>query len=87
MQTDYDYEQMKQKIKEEKNNIQKFEVVEDVPKDNIQEIVNEESKKEDVVESWEKKNNKQDSPNNREVEVSQEEKQKKKEMRKVFINF
>lgn len=52
MQTDYDYEQMKQKIKEEKNNIQKFEVVEEIPKDNIQEIVNEEVKEEKVVEPW-----------------------------------
>jgi len=52
MQTDYDYEQMKQKIKEEKNNIQKFEVVEEVPEDNIQEIVNEDTKKENIVELW-----------------------------------
>ena len=33
MQTDYDYELMKEKIKEDQSKVQEFEVVEDVPKD------------------------------------------------------
>ena len=43
------------------------------------------------VESKESVDNKEDSSakpqNNKEVQISEEEKQKKKEMRKVFINF
>ena len=129
MQTDYDYEQMKLKIKEEKNKTESFEIVEDIPSNNVQETTDVGNKKEDIVESWqEKENGNQENPqniaalpqndqnelsqtnsestwveskesagvkedsstkpqNDKEVEISEEEKQKKREMRKVFINF
>ena len=134
MQTDYDYEQMKLKIKEEKNKTESFEIVEDIPSNNVQEAPDIENKKEDIVKSWEEKNdvenpqniaalpqndqnelsqtnsestwveskesvdNKENSPSksdnssdkpqdNKEVKISEEEKQKKREMRKIFINF
>lgn len=134
MQTDYDYEQMKQKLKEEKNKTESFEIVEDIPSNNVQEASDVENKKEDIVKSWEEKNdvensqniaalpqndqnelsqtnsestwveskesvdNKENSPSksdnssdkpqdNKEVEISEEEKQKRKEMKKIFINF
>ena len=47
MQTDYDYEQMKQKLKEEKQNKQEFEVVEDIPSNNIQEVQDIEKEKQE----------------------------------------
>lgn len=144
MQTDYDYEQMKQKLKEDKQNKQEFEVVEDIPSDNIQEVQDIETEKQSIEKSWaeeqkefEKENiedaNKvekhlpswaegedfwaplwkdladhgavrgktedfldstaksDNSPdilqNNKEVEISEEERQKRKEMKKIFINF
>lgn len=51
MQTDYDYEQMKLKIKEEKNKTESFEIVEDIPSNNVQEASDVENKKEDIVKS------------------------------------
>ncbi|MBO4516893.1 hypothetical protein J5751_05750 [bacterium] len=50
MQTDYDYEQMKLKINEEKNKIESFEIVEDVPSNNIQEVSNLDNKEKDNIE-------------------------------------
>jgi hypothetical protein len=47
MQTDYDYEQMKQKLKEEKQNKQEFEVVEDIPSNNVQEAQDIEKEKQE----------------------------------------
>jgi len=106
MQTDYDYEQMKQKIKEEQNKVESFEVVEDIPSDNVQEVSNIDDKKEDIKKPWEKQlesENESNIPeqtqneNNIEEswsidlpkpeEISEEEKQKKKEMRKIFVSF
>lgn len=51
MQTDYDYEQMKQKLKEEKQNKQEFEVVEDVPSNNVQEAQDVEKEKQSIEKS------------------------------------
>lgn len=144
MQTDYDYEQMKQKLKEEKQNKQEFEVVEDIPSNNVQEVQDVEKEKQSIEKSWEEEQKefekeniedtdkveeylpswaegedswaplwkeladhgvlrgktedfldssvKSDSPsdkpqNNKEIEISEEEKQKRKEMKKIFINF
>ena len=113
MQTDYDYEQMKQKLKEEKQNKQEFEVVEDIPSNNIQEVqdiekekqefekenIEDTDKAEEHLSSWVEgevsnldSTAKSDSPsdkpqNDKEVEISEEEKQKRKEMKKIFINF
>jgi len=53
MQTDYDYELMKQKIKEEQNKAESFEVVEDLPKDNIQEVQDTDNNEENIEKSWE----------------------------------
>lgn len=50
MQTDYDYEQMKLKFNEEKNKIESFEIVEDVPSNNIQEVSNLDNKEKDNIE-------------------------------------
>ena len=116
MQTDYDYEQMKLKIKEEKNKTESFEIVEDIPSNNVQEVQDVEKEKQEIekenvedtdkveehlsywVENKELVDNKEDSlaesdnspdilQNNKEVEISEEEKQKRKEMKKIFINF
>ena len=116
MQTDYDYEQMKQKLKEEKNKTESFEIVEDIPSNNVQEAQDVEKEKQEIekenvedtdkveehlsywVENKELVDNKEDSlaesdnspdilQNNKEVEISEEEKQKRKEMKKIFINF
>ena len=113
MQTDYDYEQMKQKLKEEKQNKQEFEVVEDIPSNNVQEAQDIEKEKqefekeniedtdkvEEHLSSWVegevsnldspvKSDSPSDKPqNDKEVEISEEEKQKRKEMKKIFINF
>lgn len=113
MQTDYDYEQMKQKLKEEKQNKQEFEVVEEIPSNNVQEVQDVEKEKqefekentedtdkaEEHLSSWaEGEVSNLDSPvksdsspdifqNNKEVEISEEERQKRKEMKKIFINF
>jgi len=113
MQTDYDYEQMKLKIKEEKNKTESFEIVEDIPSNNVQEVLDVENEKqefekekventdkvEEYLSSWtegEESNldstaKSDNSPdilqNNKEVEISEEERQKRKEMKKIFINF
>jgi len=106
MQIDYDYELMKQKIKEEKNKAESFEVIENLPSNNIQEVQDTNDKKEEFVESWEDKqeesereNNVTEQPQNEDNvveswstdiqpdEISEEEKQKRKEMKKIFINF
>lgn len=144
MQTDYDYEQMKQKLKEEKQNKQEFEVVEDIPSNNVQEVQDVEKEKQSIEKSWEEEQKefekeniedtdkveeylpswaegedswaplwkeladhgvlrgktedfldssvKSDSPsdkpqNDKEVEISEEERQKRKEMKKIFMNF
>lgn len=133
MQTDYDYEQMKQKLKEEKQNKQEFEVVEDIPSNNVQEVqdvekekqefekenIKDSDKTEEYLSSWAegedfwaplwkeladhgvlrgktedfldspvKSDSSPDKPqNNKEVEISEEERQKRKEMKKIFINF
>lgn len=113
MQTDYDYEQMKQKLKEEKNKTESFEIVEDIPSNNVQEVQDIEKEKqefekekventdkiEEPLSSWaegEESNldstaKSDNSPdilqNNKEVEISEEERQKRKEMKKIFINF
>ena len=127
MQTDYDYEQMKQKLKEEKQNKQEFEVVEEIPSNNVQEVQDIETEKQSIEKSWEDKqtepekenientdkseehlsswvenkelvDNKEDSlaesdnspdilQNNKEVEISEEEKQKIKKKKKILINF
>ena len=133
MQTDYDYEQMKLKIKEEKNKAESFEIVEDIPSNNVQEFQDVEKEKqepekenientdesEEHLSSWAEGEDfwaplwkeladhgvlrgktedfldspvKSDSPsdksqNNKEFEISEEEKQKRKEMKKIFINF
>ena len=55
MQTDYDYELMKQKLKEEQNKAESFEVVEDLPSNNVQEVKDTENKKENIEKSWEEK--------------------------------
>ena len=47
MQTDYDYEQMKQKLKEEKNKTESFEIVEDIPSNNVQEVQDIEKEKQE----------------------------------------
>lgn len=57
MQTDYDYEQMKLKINEEKNKIESFEIVEDVPSNNIQEVSNLDNKEKDNIEPWKEEDN------------------------------
>ena len=113
MQTDYDYEQMKLKIKEEKNKTESFEIVEDIPSNNVQEVLDVENEKqefekekventdkvEEYLSSWTegeepnldstaKSDNSPDIlQNNKEVEISEEERQKRKEMKKIFINF
>lgn len=107
MQTDYDYELMKQKLKEEQNKAESFEVVEDLPSNNVQEVKDTENKKENIEKSWkdkqeefEKETNISEQPqkeNNiveswsadlqKSEEISEEEKQKRKEMKKIFINF
>ena len=97
MQTDYDYEQMKQKIKEEQNKVESFEVVEDIPSNNVQELQEVDNKEESIEESWEDKQEESEKENNIEEswktdqpkseEISEEEKQKRKEMKKIFINF
>ena len=107
MQTDYDYEQMKQKIKEEQNKVESFEVVEDIPSNNIQEVQDTDNKKEGVDRSWEEKQLESENESNipeqtqnennieeswsidlpKPEEISEEEKQKKKEMRKIFVSF
>lgn len=133
MQTDYDYEQMKQKLKEEKQNKQEFEVVEEIPGNNVQEASDVEKEKqefekekvedtdkveepllswaegedfwaplwkeladhgalrgktEDFLDSTAKFDSPSDKPqNDKEVEISEEERQKRKEMKKIFINF
>ena len=97
MQTDYDYEQMKQKLKEEKQNKQEFEVVEDIPSNNVQEAQDIETEKQSIEKSWEDKQTEPEKENNIEEswkadqpkseEISEEEKQKRKEMKKIFINF
>ena len=107
MQTDYDYEQMKLKIKEEKNKTESFEIVEDIPNNNVQEVSDTDDKQEIVMKSWkdeqvdsEKESNIPEQPQNennieeswnvdlqKTVEISEEEKEKRREMRKVFINF
>jgi hypothetical protein len=51
MQTDYDYEQMKLKIKEEKNKTESFEIVENIPNNNVQEISDTDNQKKNIVES------------------------------------
>ena len=48
MQTDYDYEQMKQKLKEEKNKTESFEIVEDIPSNNVQEVQDVEKEKQEI---------------------------------------
>lgn len=48
MQTDYDYEQMKQKIKEEQNKVENFEVVEDLPNNSVQEAQDVEKEKQEI---------------------------------------
>lgn len=53
MQTDYDYELMKQKIKEEQNKVESFEVVEDLPNNNVQEVQDTDNKEENIEKSWE----------------------------------
>ena len=133
MQTDYDYEQMKQKLKEEKQNKQEFEVVEEIPSNNVQEVQDIEKEKqefekeniedtdkteehlsswvegedfwaplwkeladhgvlrgkaEDFLDSPVKSDSSPDKPqDDKEIEISEEEKQKRKEMKKIFINF
>lgn len=97
MQTDYDYEQMKQKIKEEQNKVESFEIVEDIPSNNVQELQEVDNKEESIEESWEDKQEESEKENNIEEswkadqpkseEISEEEKQKRKEMKKIFINF
>lgn len=110
MQTDYDYELMKQQKLEEENKTESFEVVEDLPSKNIQEVQETkdiDSKKENIEEPWEdkqvepeKEKNISEQPqteNNIEEslstdtpkvdEISEEEKEKRKEMKKIFINF
>ena len=107
MQTDYDYEQMKLKIKEEKNKVENFEIVEDIPSNDIQEVSDTDNKQKAVMESWkdeqvdsEKESNIPEQPQNennikeswnvdlpKTEEISEEEKEKRREMRKVFINF
>ena len=113
MQTDYDYEQMKQKLKEEKNKTESFEIVEDIPSNNVQEVQDVEKEKQEIekeniedtdkaeehLSSWAegevsnldspvKSDSSPDKPqNDKEVEISEEEKQKRKEMKKIFINF
>ena len=51
MQTDYDYEQMEQKMKEEQNKVESFEVVEDIPSNNVQELQEVDNKEESIEES------------------------------------
>ena len=116
MQTDYDYEQMKLKLKEEKQNKPEFEVVEDIPSNNIQEVSDIQEKKENIGRPHEEieENNewgkmssfvKEVAPDlsgdegfkmnistdsskwQSKNEISEEEKQNRKEMKKVFINF
>ena len=144
MQTDYDYEQMKQKLKEEKQNKQEFEVVEEIPSNNVQEVQDIETEKQSIEKSWEDKQTEPEKENientdkseehlsswaegedfwaplwkeladhgvlrgktedfldspvksdsspdkpqdDKEIEISEEEKQKRKEMKKIFINF
>ena len=107
MQIDYDYELMKQKIKEEKNKTESFEVIEDLPSNDIQEVQDINDKKERFIESWEYKQEESEKENNiseqvqndnnvveswstyiqKPEEISEEEKQKRKEMKKIFINF
>ena len=116
MQMDYDYEQMKEKIKEEQNKVESFEVVEDIPSKNVQEVsdiekekqefekenIEDTDKAEEHLSSWvenkELVDNKEDSlaesdnpsdksQNDNKVEISEEERQKRKEMKKIFINF
>lgn len=107
MQTDYDYELMKQKIKEEQNKVESFEVVEDLPSNNVQEVKDTENKKENIEKFWEEKQEEPEKETNiseqpqkknniveswsadlqKSEEISEEEKQKRKEMKKIFINF
>ena len=110
MQMDYDYEQMKVKIKEEQNKVESFEVVEDIQSNNVQEAQEHQevdNKEENIEKSWEDKQEKsekesniseqvQNENNNEESwnvdlpkseEISEEDVQKKKEMKKIFINF
>ena len=110
MQMDYDYEQMKVKIKEEQNKVESFEVVEDIQSNKVQgaqEVQEVDNKEENIEKSWEDKQEKsekesniseqvQNENNNEESwnvdlpkseEISEEDVQKKKEMKKIFINF
>jgi len=107
MQTDYDYNLMKQKLKEEKNKTEKFEIVENIPNNNIQEAQNMDNKKENIDKFWEDKQNEAQNESNvsnqpqdensivepwnaplpESEEISEEEKQKRREMKKIFINF
>ena len=107
MQTDYDYELMKQKLKEEQNKAESFEVVEDLPSNNVQEVKDTENKKENIEKSWEEKQEEPEKETNiseqpqkknniveswsadlqKSEEISEEEKQRRKEMKKIFINF
>jgi hypothetical protein len=52
MQMDYDYEQMKEKIREEQNKVESFEVVEDIQSNKVQEAqeVQEVDNKEENIE-------------------------------------
>ena len=131
MQTDYDYEILKQEREKQKmEQKQEFEVVSDIPKENIQEVVSEDVHKDDPLpediqndnediqnddnvspwtetitinqESLQGKKESIDendvslsqvsvnsdiSQNNNEIEISEEERQKRKEMKKIFMNF
>lgn len=131
MQTDYDYEILKQEREKQKmEQKQEFEVVSDIPKENIQEVVSEDVHKDDSLlediqndnediqndnnvspwtetitinqeslqgkkESIDEKDvslsqvsvNSDISQNNNEIEISEEERQKRKEMKKIFMNF
>ena len=124
MQTDYDYEILKQEREKQKmEQKQEFEVVSDIPKENIQEVVSENVRQDDPlpediqnddnVSAWtetttiiqeslqskkESIDEKEDSllqvsadgdnpQNNHEIEISEEERQKRKEMKKIFMNF
>ena len=110
MQMDYDYEQMKEKIREEQNKVESFEVVEDIQSNKVQEaqeVQEVDNKEENIEKSWEDKQEKsekesniseqvQNENNNEESwnvdlpkseEISEEDVQKKKEMKKIFINF
>ena len=104
---DYDYEQMKEKIREEQNKVESFEIVEEIQSNNVQEIQEIDNKEENIEKSWEYKQNESQNEDNvlnqsqnennieeswnvdlqKSEEISEEEIQKKKEMKKIFINF